>query len=85
MRILVIHQYYLLPGQAGGSRFNELARLWSEAGHQVTVIAGTVNYSTGETPERYRRHWVTREEDGPVTVYRCHVPASYGRSYAGRM
>ena len=44
MKILVFHQYYLMPGQAGGSRFNELARLWSEAGHQVTVIAGTVDF-----------------------------------------
>jgi glycosyltransferase involved in cell wall biosynthesis len=85
MRILVVHQYYLFPGQPGGSRFNELSKLWSERGHHVTVIAGTVNYSTGEIPEKYRRRWVVREQDGDVTVFRCHVPASYGKSYAGRM
>jgi glycosyltransferase involved in cell wall biosynthesis len=85
MNILVIHQYYLLPGMPGGSRFNELARLWSEAGHAVTVVAGTVDYSTGETPERYRRRWLTSERDGAVAVWRCHVPSSYARSYVGRM
>ena len=69
----------------GGSRFNEFARLWSEGGHQVTVIAGTVDYSTGVTPERYWRRWLTRETDGPVVVWRCHVPSSYGRSYLGRV
>jgi len=85
VKILVVHQYYLMPGQPGGSRFNELARLWTEAGHQVTVIAGALNYATGEVPDRYHGRWVVRENDGPVTVYRCHVPRTYGKSYAGRM
>lgn len=85
MKILVFHQYYLMTGQAGGSRFNELARLWSDAGHQVTVIAGTVDYSTGKSPDTYRRRWITEEQDGPVKVLRCHVPTTYSKSYLGRM
>ncbi len=85
MRILIIHQYYLFSGQPGGSRFNELAKLWTEAGHDVTVIAGTVNYNTGEAPAHLRRRWITRERDGQVTVLRCHVPETYTKSYAGRM
>ena len=55
VKILVIHQYYLMPGQPGGSRFNEFARLWSQRGHDVTVIAGALDYATGKVPERYRR------------------------------
>ena len=85
MKIVVVHQHFLMPGQPGGSRFNEFARHWSEAGHEVTVIAGNLNYSTGETPPRYRRHWTTREQQGRVTIWRCHVPSSYSRSYAGRI
>ena len=85
MRILVVHQYYLQSGEPGGSRFNELARLWSGAGHEVTVVAGTLNYATGRVPEPYRGRWVTREQDGGVTVWRCHVPGSYRGGYAGRM
>jgi lipopolysaccharide/colanic/teichoic acid biosynthesis glycosyltransferase len=84
VKILVIHQYYVLPGMAGGSRFNELARLWAEAGHQVTVIAGNLDYSTGVVPSGYRGRRLRREQDGLVTVWRCHVPQSYNRSYAGR-
>ncbi len=74
-----------MPGQPGGSRFNEFGRLWSEAGHQVSVIAGTVNYATGKTPEQYRRKWVVRERDGAVDVFRSHVPQSYSANYVGRM
>jgi len=85
VKITVVHQYYLMPGQFGGSRFNEMARLWSAQGHQVTVIAGTVDYGTGKAPDRYRGRWVTKELDGAVTVYRCHVPETYGKSYLGRM
>lgn len=85
MKILIIHQYYLMPGNAGGSRFNEMARLWAEQGHEVTVIAGTVDHTSGQTPERYRGRWFLKEKDGAVTVWRCHVPESYGRSYAGRI
>lgn len=85
MHILVVHQFYLQPGEPGGSRFNELARLWAAAGHEVTVVAGTVNYATSRSPDRYRGRWTTREQDGAVTVWRCHVPESYGRSYLGRM
>lgn len=85
MKIVVVHQYYLMPGMAGGSRFNELARLWSEMGHQVTVIAGNLDYTTGKVPERYHGRWLVEEHDGPVRVLRCHVPTSYSSGYAGRM
>src|SRR4051812_14569550 len=85
VKILVVHQYYLMPGQVGGSRFNEMARLWTEQGHEVAIIAGTVDYTSGKVPEQYRRCWVRKERDGDVTVYRCHVPGSYGNGYLGRM
>lgn len=85
MKILVIHQYYLAPGQPGGSRFNELARLWREAGHQVVVIAGTLNYATGETPEDLRGAWIRKRDEDGIEVWRCHVPTTYSRGYAGRM
>jgi glycosyltransferase involved in cell wall biosynthesis len=85
MKILVVHQYYLMPGQPGGSRFNEMARFWHERGHDVTVIAGTVDYATGRVPKKYQRRWIVKETDAGVSVYRCHVPETYGRSYLGRM
>jgi glycosyltransferase involved in cell wall biosynthesis len=85
LKILVVHQYYLMPGQFGGSRFNEMSRLWAAQGHQVQIIAGTVDYGSGKAPDRYRGRWITKEADGDVTVFRCYVPGTYGKSFGGRM
>jgi glycosyltransferase involved in cell wall biosynthesis len=85
LHILVFHQYYLGPGEPGGSRFNEFARMWSAAGHKVTIVAGTLNYTTGQAASKYRGRWNVRESDGDVVVWRCHVPATYAKGYAGRM
>src|SRR3954469_20620508 len=84
MNILVVHQYYLAPGRPGGSRFNELARLWAGAGHHVTVVAGTVDYATGETIEGVSG-WLTGRFEEGIHVVRCHVPTTYSRGYLGRM
>lgn len=81
MHILVIHQFYLASGEPGGSRFNELARHWANAGHQVTVITGNLEHTTGtQSSDRLVQH----TKDGDVDVYRCFVPRSYRRSYLGR-
>ncbi len=85
MKILVIHQYFLMEGMPGGSRFNELTKFWHDAGHDITVIAGNLDYASGSIPERYRGRWVVREKQGAIDVFRCHVPMSYNKSYLGRM
>jgi glycosyltransferase involved in cell wall biosynthesis len=63
MRILVIHQYYLRPGEPGGTRFNEFCAMWRAAGHQVDVVASSVPYTTG-VRDAAGGPWRTRSEDG---------------------
>jgi glycosyltransferase involved in cell wall biosynthesis len=84
VRIALVHQYYLAPGEPGISRFNEMSRVWTAAGHEVTVIAGNVSLSTGQTHPETRGRLLTRVSDGPVTVWRCLVPSVYSKSYFGR-
>ncbi len=84
MHILVVHQYYLRPDEAGGSRWNEFARYWAAAGHRVTVLAGMVHYATGRKHPQYRRRLLVTEYEKGVTVKRCHVSEAYNRSFAGR-
>jgi glycosyltransferase involved in cell wall biosynthesis len=87
MRIVVFHQNYLAPGQAGGSRFNELSRFWCEAGHEVIVVAGSVNHS-GKTQSEIKSWKLYTEEEsahsGGPRVWRCWVPDTYAGSYFQR-
>jgi glycosyltransferase involved in cell wall biosynthesis len=84
MKILIVHQFFLMPGCAGGSRFNELARFWLEAGHDVEVISGNLDIVRVDVPREYRGFWAKQVEEAGVKVWRCHVPTAYGRSYVGR-
>lgn len=85
MHILVVHQFYLGQEDGGGSRWNQFAKYWSQGGHRVSVIAGTVNYLTGKQQDKYRGRLVTTEtEEGGATVFRCHVSESYNKSFIGR-
>ena len=85
VRILVIHQYFLGRGDAGGSRWNQFAKYWAEAGHEVTVLAGMVHYAKGTKAAEYKGRFIVREQPQPgVTVYRCHVSETYNRSFLGR-
>lgn len=85
MNILVLHQYYLAPGDPGGSRFNELAALWAADGHDVTVIAGNLNYATGRRTPGTEGRWITRQQDGAVALVRAHVPSTYNAGLSGRL
>ena len=61
----------------GGSRWNQFAKYWSQAGHSVTVLAGTVHYATGKKEPQYKGKFVVREpEMKNVDVLRCHVSKS---------
>lgn len=85
MHILVVHQYFLGKDDAGGSRWNQFAKYWAEAGHHVTVLTGTVHYATGKKQPQYKGRFLTREYEGDnVEVLRCHVSESYNRSFLGR-
>ena len=85
MKIMIIHQYFLGKDAAGGARWNQMAKFWSQAGHDVTVIAGMVDYNTGKKLEKYRWRFIQREQESEnISVYRCHVSESYNKSFLGR-
>ncbi len=62
-----------------------MARYWAEQGHEITVLAGMVDYNSGRKPPEYRWRFIKREDPIPgVRVYRCHVSQSYNTSFLGR-
>lgn len=86
MHILLVHQYFLEKDDPGGSRFNEMARVWAENGHQVTVISGMVHYASGKKRDKHKGKFIVRETyDTNITVYRCHVSEAYNTNFIGRL
>ncbi len=86
MHILLIHQYFLEKDDPGGSRFNEMTRVWAQNGHQVTVIGGMVHYATGKKREKHRGKFIVKETyERNITVYRCHVSEAYNTNFVGRL
>ena len=71
MRILVFEQRYTSPKEAGFARFSLLSQYWTEAGHEVYVVSGMINYILSRKPEEYKgKLFVRQEERQGLTVYR---------------
>jgi len=87
MKILVIHQMFLEKNDGGGSRFNEMTRIWGEKGHEITVLAGMVHYATGVKLDKYKGKYIVKEDnfEKNVDVVRCHVSESYNKNFLGRL
>jgi len=87
MRILLLHQYFLEKNEGGGSRFNEMTKVWSSLGHKITVLSGMVSYTTGKKPERYKKKYFYKDENfyDNVDVVRSHVSESYNTNFIGRL
>ena len=54
MNILLIHQYFLEDDDFGASRWNEMAKVWVEEGHSITVLAGMIHYNGTEKRPEYK-------------------------------
>ncbi|MFV0530333.1 MAG: glycosyltransferase family 4 protein [Flavobacteriales bacterium] len=86
MKILLIHQYYLEDDTHGGSRFNEMAKVWKEQGHEVVVLSGMLTGMDSKMREEYRgKKFVSKIQEGGIHVMRCYVSESYNVSFLGRL
>ncbi len=87
MKIIVLHQFFLEKSGGGGARWNEMTKTWGEQGHEVTVLAGMVNYITGKKPEPYKGKYFYTDKQfyKGVDVIRCHVSEAYNVNFLGRL
>jgi glycosyltransferase involved in cell wall biosynthesis len=85
MRILLIHQYFLEENDPGGSRWNEISKVWAYLGHDVTVLAGMIHYNGNEKLPEYKGKYFVKKQQGSVNVLRSHVSESYNKGFAGRL
>jgi len=65
VRILALSHYYPPEVNAPASRLSEHARVWREAGHEVTVVTCAPNHPAGQLYPGYRnRLWQEETVDG---------------------
>ena len=85
MHILLIHQFFLEDSDGGGSRWNEMSRIWVREGHKVTVIAGSAHYMNSNHDSNKRKFITEKTNRDGVKVIRCRVSGKYNSSFVGRL
>lgn len=76
MNILVVSHYFPPEIGAPQARLSELARFWTEAGEDVTVLTGMPNHPTGVVPPEYRGKLRLQETVDGYRVVRTWVYAT---------
>jgi len=84
MKILLIHQAFVSPKEGGGTRHYEFGRHLVSRGHEVCVIASSLNYLSGNTLSESSK--LIREEqiDG-IRVFRAFTFPVLHRSFVWRV
>ncbi|MCF0061991.1 glycosyltransferase family 4 protein [Dyadobacter chenwenxiniae] len=85
MHILLIHQYFLEDQAGGGSRWNEMSRIWIEEGHTVTVLAGMGHYMHVTSDYNGGRYFLKQTNRDGVKVVRCYVSNSSDGQFLSRV
>jgi glycosyltransferase involved in cell wall biosynthesis len=83
VHLLLIHQAFALPGEAGGTRHYELGQAWLARGHEFTVVRSGRSYLSGErVPEAV---WPGPEaESGGLKLRPAYAPPGHHRSFVWR-
>ncbi len=78
MHILLIHQAFAALDEPGGTRHHELARHLVQEGHQVTIIASSISYLTGDESRQNSREQI---DDLGVRIIRSYTLPVLHRSF----
>jgi asparagine synthase (glutamine-hydrolysing) len=80
LHLVLIHQAFAGPNDAGGTRHYEFARRLSDLGHKATIIASPVSYLTGKLAER-----TGDAGSDPLVIRRAYAGSAHHASYASRV
>jgi glycosyltransferase involved in cell wall biosynthesis len=71
LHILWVAQWFPPDLGALPARITEMSRVWTEAGHRVTVVAAFPHHPLGVIPANYRGRFVVEETYEDLRVIRC--------------
>ncbi len=80
----MIHQVFVSPTEAGGTRHYELARQCLNSGHSFTIVASDLSYLTGKKVFRSKGIFSEHQVDG-VRVLRARTYPTLHRSFVWRV
>ena len=84
MHVLLIHQVFVSPREAGGTRHFEFARYALQRGHRFTIVASNLSYLTGSQVVARKGLVIAQEIEG-VHVLRAYTYPSLHRSFIWRI
>lgn len=84
MRIILIHQAFVSPEEAGGTRHYELGQHVVERGHQFTIVTSDLNYLTGKAHHQ-KQALVSEEQVDGIRILRAYTYASLHVSFIWRV
>jgi glycosyltransferase involved in cell wall biosynthesis len=84
MHVLLIHQVFASPAEAGGTRHFELLSRLVRSGHRVTVVASNLSYLSGQNLHGGAK-WITEQDLQGIRVLRAYTYPSLHRSFVWRV
>ena len=84
MNILLIHQAFVSPNEAGGTRHFEFARRCQEQGHAFTIVASNLSYLSGQRVSP-AGGLVREEVVNDIRILRSYTYPSLHRSFVWRI
>lgn len=84
MKILLIHQAFVSPNEAGGTRHYEFARHLLKKEHHFTIVASDLSYLTGERTVE-SKSIVSEETIDGVRILRAYTYPALHRSFLWRI
>lgn len=82
--ILLIHQAFISPSEAGGTRHYEIAQRFIQRGDRFTIVASDLNYLTGKRTVNHSG-LVQKQNINGVDVLRAYTYPALHRSFVWRV
>src|SRR5215471_14291049 len=84
MHLLLIHQMFASPSEAGGTRHYELLSKLTRDGHRASIVASNLSYLSGQKMVDDGK-WISVQDLNGIRVLRSYTYPTLHKSFFGRI